>query len=265
MVPCRSRRLLGYLADALRHFEVIKGAKLRIAGSKKAVDKINEFVTQQDFQKVMVEAKKNPSGIVVKKVWREIGPFLQLAGGHVQYGVMQSSQALTRICEQARRFGCGCAFVILSFADLFNTRSIRAAIRSLDNSTFPAVFDGGECGASHDDFQKKLLKESTDYGGGNILLDGLNKQEVYADHLAGLAMDNPAFAYVEETNVLIRDVLGILFGLEPEHFFGATEGSSSRKTKYYKCCSKGIFLHILEPWKTIAKESYIFISSFMAL
>jgi hypothetical protein len=52
MVPCRSRRLLGYLADALRRFEVIKGAKLRIAGNKKAVDKINEFVTQQDFQTI---------------------------------------------------------------------------------------------------------------------------------------------------------------------------------------------------------------------
>jgi hypothetical protein len=243
MVPCRSRRLLGYLADALRRFEVIKGAKLRIAGSKKAVDKINEFVTQQEFSTLMVEAKKNPSGSVAKNVWREIGPFLQLAGGHVQYGVLQSSQALTRICEQARRFGCGCAFVTLSFADLFNTRSIRASIRSLDNSTFPAVFDGGECGECHDDFLEKLLKDSKDYGEGNILLDGPNTKYT-RDYLARLAMENP-IAYVEETKSLIRNVLSILFGLEPAHFFGATEGHSSRKTKYYKCRSKGILGDIL--------------------
>jgi hypothetical protein len=243
MVPCRSRRLLGYLADALRRYEVIKGAKLRIAGSKKAVDKINEFVTQQEFSTLMVEAKKNPSGSVAKNIWRQIGPFLQLAGGHVEYGVLQSSQALTRICEQARRFGCGCAFVTLSFADLFNTRSIRAAIRSLDNSKFPAVFDGGECGGCHDDFLQKLLKDSKDYGGGNISLDGQNTKYT-RDHLARLAMENP-IAYVEETKALIRNVLSILFGQEPEHFFGATEGHSSRKTKYYKCRPKGILGDIL--------------------
>jgi hypothetical protein len=243
MVPSHSRRLLGYLANALRRFEVIKGAKLRIAGSKKAVTKINEFVNQQDFSKLMGEAKKHPSGTAAKKLWREIGPFLQLAGGHVQYGVLQSSQALTRICEQARRFGCGCAFVTLSFADLFNTRSIRAAIRCLDNSKFPAVFDGGECGGCHDDFLQKLLKDSTDYGGGKISLDGQNTKYT-RDHLAQLAMENPV-AYVEETKVLIRHVLSILFGLEAAHFFGATEGHSSRKTKYYKCRSRGILGDVL--------------------
>ena len=59
------------------------------------------------------------------------------------------------------------------------------------------------------------------------------------DRLARLAIENPV-AYVEESKLVLRDVLSILFGLKPEHFFGKTEGKSIRRTKYYKYRHKGI-------------------------
>jgi hypothetical protein len=102
LIPARNRRLLGYLADATRRLEVIRGAKLRIAGNKQAVERINAFIERANLSTDLQEAQKNPKGKVAKTIWKAIEPYLLLAGGNILYSALESSRCLTRICEQSR-------------------------------------------------------------------------------------------------------------------------------------------------------------------
>ena len=77
---------------------------------------------------------------------------------------------------------------------------------------------------------------------GTILVpDGLLTRADRAD----LAMNNPV-AFVLENKILLNDILSTLIGLDPEDhaFYGKNEGTSTRKTYYYKA-RKGIFGHPL--------------------
>ena len=76
--------------------------------------------------------------------------------------------------------------------------------------------------------------------------DQSNSMKYHKTYLSRLAIENP-IAYVTETKSILNHVLSILFGCSPEGFFGAYEGTSTRKTRYYKNrkYNKGIIGNIL--------------------
>ena len=130
----------------------------------------------------------------------------------------------------------GAAFITLAFDDLFNTRGIRAAIETISNEEFPAIFGGKENKPEYKslkDFLNKIKENSHYCGDGMINFDQSYSMQYHKSYLSRLAMENP-IAYVSETKSVLNHILSILFGCPPEGFFGVYEGISSRKTRYYK-------------------------------
>ena len=85
--------------------------------------------------------------------------------------------------------------------------------------------------------------------------------EYNMSELACLAVENPV-AYVLETKLMISHILELLVGLPAEHFFGAYEGTTVQKTKYFKHQKKGIFGYTLSYCGTVedhAKVKIIYI------
>ena len=62
------------------------------------------------------------------RLYEKMQRYLQLANNDVMYGTLETSQTMTQTCEQCRHYGVGFAFATISFADIYNTRSIQASI-----------------------------------------------------------------------------------------------------------------------------------------
>ena len=242
LVPCTDSRLLGYLGDVKRRFEVIKNTHIKTPQMQKAQQKVNDFTERKDHAEILQKLKDNPEDPEAKRVWKEFRSILELIGGNVMYGALESSRCMSQTFETAKRYGQGCVFLTLSFDDMNNTRGIRASIETVSNEKFPTSFDGDGFG-SLSELVEEIKKQSVFQGEGTIPYGegpGLNFQK---SRLARLAMENPV-AYVAETKLILNHVLTILLGCPPEGFFGAFEGPSSRKTEYFKN-RKGIIGHLL--------------------
>ena len=159
----------------------------------------------------------------------------------------------------AERYQAPSSFVTLSFADLSNPRSIRGTFRTVNNRTFPAVFnEGSEHGSNGEEFMQHLLKSSTIAADGNIQFRKPIGHSYSERARAGI--DDP-ITFVSESKTMINDVCCLLFGVPLENFYAKTDGISRRKTKYYRCF-KGIGGHVL---KIIAKERYTITFLFTAV
>ncbi|CAJ1966339.1 unnamed protein product [Cylindrotheca closterium] len=168
---CKDRRLLGYLADVKRRFEVIKNASLKLSGNSEALAKVNAFMDRSDHQKILDTLKDDPNSATAKKIWNGLKSSLALVGGNVAYGALEASKCISQTIETSKRYGSGCTFLTLSLDDVFNTRGIRAAIKTSSNTDFPAVFGNGSQYNSLDAFVADIKEQAIDQGHGTISFD----------------------------------------------------------------------------------------------
>jgi hypothetical protein len=240
-VPASNRRLLGYLQDAKKRHQVLQGVKGQIYGNAKAVRKVMDMLNDGKTKQLFVNAKENPGSPMAKNLIKELLPLLNVSGRDVSYGAVEGRMSLSRSLEMCKRYGPGSVFLTLAFDDIHNTRAIRASYSTVNNDTFPAVYEkGGIHGDNGKQYMQKLREASTLSGQGTILLDGTEVEKSHTrSALATRAIDNPV-AYVNESKSMINDVLSILLGVAPENFFGSLEGRSVRKVRYFKSNGKGI-------------------------
>ena len=245
-IPAKSSRLLGYLHDVKKRFAVINGVRTHVQGNSKTIKSIKQLLDNANNQQLFEEAKKDPNGPLAKKIIAKVLPLLNVGGGRIAYGAVETNVALSKIFEMTKRYGPAFAFLTFSFDDIHNPRAIRSSYHTVNNKVFPAVFEES-CihGSSGVEFMAKLREASKLTSVGNITRPGNTVQQCHMEHtLAEAAIQNPV-AYVQESKSFIHDVYSILIGIPPEHFHGLTEGVTSRKSRYYKSRNKGVFGHTL--------------------
>ena len=152
------------------------------------------------------------------------------------YGILKISKYLTQKFEIAKRYREGDVFIILIYDDIFNTQRIRDSIETISNDKFFAVFRGIDNILEYKsikDFINKIKENLHDYSNGNINFDEGSGIKYYKSYISRLAIEN-LVTYLIESKIILNHILSILFGYSPERFFGAYEGTSTRKTRYYK-------------------------------
>ena len=77
---------------------------------------------------------------MAKQIIAKVLPILNIGGGKIAYGAIETNVALTKIFEMTKRYGPAFGFVTFSFDDIHNPRAIRSAYQTVDNRSFPAVF-----------------------------------------------------------------------------------------------------------------------------
>ena len=212
-IPSTNRRLLGYLHDVKKRFSVINGVNAHVQGNEKTVRLVKQLLEDANNQKMFQEAMKDPQGPVATEVMKKVLPILNISGGSVPYGSVETNVALTKIFEMTRRYGPAFGFLTFSFDDIHNPRAIRAAYNTVNNNCFPAIFEE-DCvhGSSGIEFIQKLRKASQVQSIGHIEMLETHINNLHLQHnLAKLAIENPV-AYVQESKSMIQHVLAILLG-----------------------------------------------------
>ena len=180
---------------------------------------------EASFVEKLNKAATDTKGKEARHVLNQVLPILDFAGKKSAFGSFEKSQAVHKIFEISRRYGCPSLFLTMSFDDVNNPSSIRMAMRSSTNTSFPATDDP--------EFIQHLIDGSDLIGKGSISIPSTVSER------AKIAADNP-IAFVFEFKTLLADILTILLGIPPDNF-----GSLKKKTKYFRFKQKGIFGHIL--------------------
>ena len=145
---------------------------MKITGNKESIELVNNFLDENTNMNEIIETlKEDPNCSEAKNLWRKFKNVLEMIGGHVMYGALESSKCLTQTFETAKRYGEGAIFITLAFDDGFNTRGIRASIETIINEEFPAVFGGTDNIPEYKsikDFMNKI-KENSKYCGNGII------------------------------------------------------------------------------------------------
>ena len=233
LIPSRDRRLLGYMFDTLKRFQVVTGVNAYVENKKDSVKFVQTLLTDEREQEALQKAIKNPNTQESIKMINKYYGHVKFVGKDISYGFMESSKLKSQVSEQCKRYGAANSFITLSFADMDNPRSLRASSYTIDNTKFPAVYDG-------EDFMNRLRNASTLVSEGSI---DLPEGEYNRSGRAKAAMDNPV-SYVTESKAMINDFCSLLLGIPPEGFFAMTDSQSRRRTRYYKT-RKGILGHAL--------------------
>ena len=162
-IPSKDKRFLGYLADIKQRSEVIKKAKMKLTGNKESIALVNDFLNENnDMNEILKKLKNDPNSFEAKKIWRKFKNVLEIIGGHIMYGALETTKCITQTFETAKRYGEGTVFITLAFDDIFNTRGIRASIETISNEEFPAIFGGKDNNPEYKSFKDLLnaIKES---------------------------------------------------------------------------------------------------------
>ena len=243
LIPCRDRRLLGYIFDVTQRIRVMDGVKAYVNGDSASVSMIYDLLDKEEDRRALKQACQNIKKAKSQKLIRKYMRHLRFAGANVTYGAVEGHRFKWKANGLNKRYGPPTCFLTISPTNLDNPRSIRMSFSTLNNETFPASFQQ-DCpfGTNSKDFVRLLQEHSSLQSVGEIKLPDhiINKSR-----RAQIAMDNPV-AFVQENKRLLNDVLSCLLGLDPEDaaFFHTSESRSKRATKYYKT-RKGIFGHAL--------------------
>jgi hypothetical protein len=232
--PAQDMRLLGYLGDVITKFEVFYGVKAHVRSNPKAQKELSAKLHDDQEIERLNTAIKFWKTKEAEKIMDWYSKHMEFSAHNVSQSMFECSKLKSQVISSTRQQGPGHCMFTIAFNDLDNPRSFRASFSSLDNKSFPAVFEeNSPFGSNAEEFIKLLAKSSTEvsymeHEGPRVDLDGR----------AVAGINNPV-AYVQECKKLMSDVCRILFGLAPEHFFEATSGTSTRKTWCYTC-NKGI-------------------------
>ena len=148
-------------------------------------------------------------------------------------GSLGDTSSLSRGMAMAKRYGPATAMITITPDDINNPNSLRLAMRTINNKTFPAVVD--------EDFFAKLKEGSMYQGSGNVSVP------LHYNNRHKLAAQNPV-AVASEFLAVMEDILQVLIGCPLD--FQPGSNSKQVRTWYFKAKSKncphhkGIFGHI---------------------
>ena len=139
-------------------------------------------------------------------------------------------------------YGAPPTFLTLAFSEPDNTNILRSTYRTMDNKSFPAIFDcDNDEYTSISDYMDHILKCTIQQATGDILIPA---HPTNSRGSRRACVNNNPVACVIESKTIINDVLSILLGVSPEDVFSYYESTSTRKTKFYKS-TKGVYGHLL--------------------
>ena len=106
MIPSKDKQFLGYLADIKRRSEVIKKAKMKLTSNEKSIALVNDFLNENtNHSEILNILKKDPNSRTAKKIWKKFKNLLEMIGGDVMYGALESTKCMTQTFETAKRYG----------------------------------------------------------------------------------------------------------------------------------------------------------------
>ena len=230
-IPSTNRRLLLYLFDALMRFRAITGVNAHVQHSRSAISAIRNLSENKEERVRLAQAKKYPKSEHAKKFLQRYTPHLQFSGLNTAYGCFEGKKLKAMLVESCKRYRPPSAFLTFNFDDINNPRAIRASFATVNNRSFPAVFEQ-DCpyGVDGYDFISKMRKSGNEVGSGVV--------DLSPEYRASLAKDDP-ITFVSETRELLVHVCEIMLGVNLEEMFSKTLATTLRKTVYYKS-RKGI-------------------------
>ena len=235
-IPAHDRHLCTYLFDARKRAETNSGVCVAAKQNRGSFEKVKELIRDQTFRDRLAKARKDPKSKESKDILRKLLGVLNFSGKRSSFGALERNEAVTKVCELSRRYGCPSVFLTMSFDDINNPLAFRLSLATTNRDCFPSTYaaDNG------DSYIEKLLSESEIVGEGSVRIPTTYRERAKA------GMENP-IAYVTAYKDLLHDILSLLIGLPPNNFdrSAGSKTSSSRRTKYYKDRVKGIFGRVL--------------------
>ena len=202
--PAKDRRLLGYLYDSQKRYQVITGVNAYVRNNQASIDVISNLMNNPEEKEALLEAANNPGTQEASDILEKYKPHLSFASKKISYGCFEDGLVRAYIKEHSTRFSTPSGLLTFSFDDANNPRAIRSCFATIDNSKFPAKFEAGcPYGDNAQDFIHKMQKASVPVHSGSA--------DLSAGGRAALAMDDPV-AFVTEVKEMFCDVCRLLLG-----------------------------------------------------
>lgn len=244
LIPGQDRRLLGFLFDVMQRCKVMDGVKSYVEGNSHAVNTMRKLVNNEKERAELKEALDKPKSDKSTQVLHKYLKVLRFSGKNVQYGAVEGSNLKHRAIGLVKRYSAPTCFLTISPTNLDNPRSLRLSFRTMDNKSFPAVFEPGcPYGEDGTSFIHHLAQHSVERSSGVVHVP---EPAITKSKRTRLGMSNP-IAFVQENKNLLSDIVSILIGLpiEGSGFYSSSAAASVRKTIYNKKINKGILGHAL--------------------
>ena len=231
-IAAQDRTLCSYLFDATKRAESNIGVSATAKDKRGIFDRVQKMLSEPGFKKRLALAKKYPKSKDAKAILRQLLGVLNFAGRRTAFGSLERNDAVAKVIELSRRYGCPSVFLTVSFDDINNPSAFRLSLATSNRDTFPSTY------VTENDttYVQKLIDEA------DIVSQGTIKIPTAHHVRAAAATENPV-AYVTACKELLHDVLSLLIGLPPNNFDRGCgrKTTSVRKTKYYRQRLKGIF------------------------
>jgi hypothetical protein len=182
------------------------GVKAHVEGNKTSIAHITALLKTPSERARLKEAIQNPNTSSAKRLLNKYLKHLIFSSQNVSYGILEGSKLKCRLMATSYRCSAPTCFLTISPSTVDNPRSVRLAIATSSNMTFPSVFeDGCELGSNGDEFLDNMMLSENE----NLLSEGFI--QLPRSKRAELAIENPV-AFVHEYKILLNDILEILGG-----------------------------------------------------
>ena len=216
------RQLLCQLYESNRRHSVITNMHAKATSNKREFDMFADEFASEQFQAKLKAAVKDPEGSDAKYVLNKVTPLMSFAGRKSAFGALERNQSAGEILALGRRFGCAPGFLTFGIDDLNNPSAIRIALRSFNNTEFPAVVTS----STRVEMDRGIALEDESEGVIRI-------PSGYRERLR-LMNNNPVGAAIAYKQV-VHDIMTILFGMEPFNHSGFNEWTKKTKVKFDRC------------------------------
>ena len=208
-----NRFLLCQLFESNWRHGVIGNMHAKVSSDPIEFEKVAKEFASEKFQARLRAAVKDPDGPDAKYVLNRLVPYMTFGGRKSVFGALERNQTAGEILAMIRHQGCGHSFLTFGIDDINHPNSIRFALPSSNNSTFPAVVSS----ASQVEMERgiKLME-----GEGSIPIPQSYKERTK------LMNNNPVGAAMSFKN-MVHDIMSILVGIKPSNH----SGDNNRTTK----------------------------------
>lgn len=134
-----NRPLLFQLFESKWRHGVISSMHAKVSSDPAEFEKFADEFSTDEFQDKLKAAVKDPKNAEAKYVLNKLTPLLTFAGRKSVFGALERNESAGQILALGRRYGCAPNFTTFGIDDCNHPNAIRFALRSSNNSDFPAV------------------------------------------------------------------------------------------------------------------------------
>ena len=229
-----NRQLLFYLFDCKSRHHIIQNMAAKVRKDPMAFQEYATLLRSDNFKTMVKEAALDPYSPQASKVLKLVLPVLSFGSKHTPVAHSAGdTTSMARGIAMSRRRGPNTTMITVTPDDINSPTSLRFALKSMDNCSFPAAVD--------DTFFDKLKEGASILQNGNVSLP-LNYCQRYQ-----LAANNP-IAVALEFRTMMENIISILIGCPLDCQPGTN--STQKRTWYFKSKAqnsphhKGIFGHV---------------------